>query len=154
MPRNLLEVKDRMLHNSVYFFANYATWHYLALLGTTWHYLEILCHEMPIFSSPSVRTWSTCIICFPYFISICVFQSFQSACWPPVILRNFRVKCNDSHLRWSCCKAPYFLVCSPTFGPCCWAQPFAEPPMPCCRLPWNKYQVSESYPGQDGDSMR
>ena len=52
LPRDLLEVKDRMLHNGVYFCANYATWHYLATLG----------HEMPRIFSTFVRTWSTCII--------------------------------------------------------------------------------------------
>ena len=162
MPRDLLEVKDRMLHNGVYFCANYATWHYLALLGTIWQHWATKCHESSPLSSEPGPPASYCIIWFlycailrfPVFPCLSLF-SLESTRLPPVSsCVFFSLECNGS--RWFCCKLPYFSVCSPTFGPCCWAPPFAESPMPCCRLKdqWKTkfHQVTESYPkGQRRD---
>lgn len=141
---------------------------HLALFGTTWHYLATLGHEMPRIFSTFVRTWSTCII-LHHMVPILCHTAFSSLSMSFLIFLRiyafascfllffFSLECNGS--RWFCCKLPYFSVCSPTFGPCCWAPPFAESPMPCCRLKdqWKTkfHQVTESYPkgqGRDRES--
>lgn len=91
MPRDLLEVKDRMLHNGVYFCANYATWHYLALLGTIWQHWATKCHESSPLSSEPGPPASYCIIWFlycailrfPVFPCLSLF-SLESTRLPPV----------------------------------------------------------------------
>lgn len=129
---------------------------HLALFGTTWQHWATKCHESsPLSSEPGPPAsyyiiWFVycAILRFPVFPCFSLF-SLESTRLPPVspvsscVFFRFR-ECNGS--RWFCCKLPYFSVCSPTFGPCCWAPPFAEPPMPCCRLKDPKVdQVSSSY---------
>lgn len=81
MPRDLLEVKDRMLHNGVYFCANYATWQHWATK----------CHESSPLSSEPGPPASYCIIWFlycailrfPVFPCLSLF-SLESTRLPPV----------------------------------------------------------------------